>query len=93
MKKNILYISPNKAKTKAVLQSINSNKNWCLLTAFSELEAIQQFLTHDISMVVFGCDVEKNIEQELSIFYKKIDPKIILLDSYGVRTDLLHQKN
>ena len=63
-----------------------------LVPAYSEVEAIQQFLGNDIAMVIFGCDLKKEMEYDLARYFKIIDPNIILLDPFGGGTGLLHQE-
>lgn len=92
MKENILYISADTLKTAEVLRIITARGNWSAITAVTELEAIQKFLEHPISMVIFAYDINREMQQGLSEYYKKINPGIILLEPYGGGTGLLEQE-
>ncbi|CAN1573234.1 hypothetical protein MCETHM1_03425 [Flavobacteriaceae bacterium] len=87
-----MYISTNERKTKEIVKIINSNESYYGIAANSEIEAIQQFSKHNILMVIFGCNIKRDIEHELSNYFKKINPNIILLDPYGGGVGLLHQE-
>jgi hypothetical protein len=88
MKKiNILYISPNKHNSKAVLQIIN--ENWSGFLAINEVDASALFSEYTMEMILFGCDVDKKTEKKLRRYFRKMNSAIIILDHYGGGTALL----
>lgn len=93
-KKKILYISPNKYNSNKVVKLINSHENWDGFVANNEEEAVTFFSEYNVAMILFGCDLNKKIENKLCHYFKKIDPQIIILAPYGGGTGLLmHEIN
>lgn len=92
MKRNILYFSTDSAKVDEIVIIINRKEHWHGLAASSQTEAVKKFLEHPIDMLIFGCNVRKETEYELSDYFRKIKPDIIVLDPFGGGTELLLQE-
>lgn len=85
----ILYIGKHPEILQTVVRLINSDENWFGIGAQNEHEAIELFSKYDFSIVLLGCGLDKETEDSLTVFFKKTNPKILVIEHYGGGSGLL----
>ena len=86
---NILYIGRHLEILTTVVRLINAIDNWNGVGATNDEEAKELFLKNNFSIVLLGCGIQKESENDLCVFFKNKKPNIIIVQHYGGGSGLL----
>lgn len=86
---NILYIGRHPEILETVVRLINATDNWNGVGAMSDEEAVEFFLKNNFSVVLLGCGIQNESENNLCVFFKSKKPDIIIVQHYGGGSGLL----
>ena len=85
----ILYIGKHPEILETVVRLINANENWFGIGAENETEAVDLFFKYDFSIVLLGCGLSFETEQNLTATFSKSNPKIHIIEHFGGGSGLL----
>ncbi|RZJ73494.1 hypothetical protein [Flavobacterium sp.] len=85
----VLYIGRHPEILETVLRLINGKEDWFALGAESDEEAISLFQKHDFDIVLLGCGLSEECENQLTSTFKNLKPEIAVVLHYGGGSGLL----
>ncbi|MFV8342375.1 hypothetical protein [Flavobacterium sp. XS2P39] len=89
---NILYIGRHLEILETVVRLLNATDNWNGVGAMNDEEAKEIFQKNDFSIVLLGCGIQKESENDLCVFFKNKKPSIIIVQHYGGGSGLLQSE-
>ena len=85
----ILYIGRHPEILETVLRLINNNENWFGIGAATNEEAISIFAKQEFNLVLLGCGIDEESENELISNFRLLRPSIPIIQHYGGGSGLL----
>lgn len=86
---NILYTGRHPEILETVVRLINQNENWKGYGAADNEEALSLFRGIDFRIVLLGCGIPENEEEELRKAFTALNPQCIIVQHYGGGSGLL----
>ncbi len=86
---SILFIGKTPEIVETVVRLINSVEEWKAIGCLSKEIAMEEFLTNQYDLVMFGSGLRPEIEHELSHFFKAHKPNVPVVQHYGGGSGLL----
>lgn len=86
---NILYTGRHPEILETVVRLINKNENWNGFGAISNEEAINLFTTINFTIVLLGCGIPEDEENQLREVFSTINPQCNIVQHYGGGSGLL----
>jgi hypothetical protein len=88
----ILYIGNHTQILETVLRLINAQEGWIGLGAADEAQAMVVFEENDIDLVLLGCGLDPEIEENLAALFEEKKPGIPVVQHYGGGSGLLYSE-
>lgn len=85
----ILYVGNHKDILETVVRLINNHENWFGKGAFDIDEAIDDLNNTKYEIVLLGCGIEPEYEQQLRSYIEKRFPQVTIVQHYGGGSGLL----
>lgn len=92
MKTDILYIGKHPEILNIVVRLINANEDWEAIGVAEEAEAKSVFRDRDIALVLLGCGIEKEAEEDLRAYFAQHNPACKIIQHYGGGSGLLRSE-
>lgn len=88
----ILYIGKHPEILNIVVRLINANEDWHAIGISEENEAKSVFISTVIDLVLLGCGIELESEEDLRAFFIKHNPGCKIIQHYGGGSGLLRSE-
>ena len=88
----ILYVGRHFEIMTTVVRLINKQLNWKGVGVQTDEEAKEVFEKENFKLVLLGVGIETESEIALRIFFKKLNPNIIIVQHYGGGSGLLNSE-
>jgi DNA-binding NarL/FixJ family response regulator len=85
----ILYIGTHPEILETVVRLINSREGWTGIGVASTHKAIDVIASQKIDVVLLGCGLEKEVEDQLTATIGETNPQIKIVQHYGGGSGLL----
>jgi len=92
MKTTILYIGKHPEILNIVVRLLNANEDWDAIGVSEEAEAESIFTSTAVDVVLLGCGIEQESEENLRTFFTKHNPDCKIIQHYGGGSGLLRSE-
>ena len=92
MKTTILYIGKHPEILTIVVRLLNANEEWEAIGVAEEAEAKTVFESSKIDLVLLGCGLEPESEEDLRSFFTTHSPDCKIIQHYGGGSGLLRSE-